>query len=342
MAKFTVVGGPTSLERHNQRLQAYRIRQAFIDGAKNSSQRNGRPAMNGNFVYAPTNATTGSLTYIDNIAKSYPGWMRDEIGRAFTSGQASGGNLYGSDLGWAAAEYAQNRMLAMRQPKKKKEDNSTWDSDPKNKAATPGQDNTKDPNEAATGATPTNNATSTTSVNASESVDKGGKPGGKSAKPGEVDEAIRKTKDYFNKYGSKTDYGSLTKVTLSPKAIDGMTGGSVKATNKGFDKFAKTDLGIGSDGAKIAHSVILSSGVSEEQAITLSSVIDNWDNDSFIASIPSVELSMAISSLTAKLRSGTHTDRDLKLLAALKKRIMKVSGDTEVSKAGTSVANALN
>lgn len=324
MAKFTVVGGPTGLERHNQRMQAYRIRQAFIDGAKNSSQRNGRTAMNGNFVYAPTNATTGSMIYVNNIAKTHPGWTRDEIGRAFTYGQETGGNLYGSDLGWAAAEYAQNRMLAMRQPKKKKEDNSTWDSDPKNKAATPGQDNTKDPNKAATG------------------TDKDGNQSSKSAKPVEAGEAIRKTKDYFNKYDGKTDYGSLTKVTLSPKAIDGMTGGSLKANNKGFDKFAKTDLGIDSDGAKIAHSVIQSSGVSEEQAITLSSVIDNWDNDGFIAGIPTNELSVAVSSLTAKLRSGTHTERDLKLLAALKKRIMKVTGDSEVAKAGTSVANALN
>ena len=341
MSKFTVVGGPTSLERHNQMLQAYRIRQAFIDGAKNSSQRSGRPAMNGNFMVAPTNATTGSMTYVNNISKNYPGRMRDEIGRAFTSGQETGGNLYGSDLGWAAAEYAQNRMLAMRQPKKKKEDNSTWDSDPKNKTATPGQDNTRAPNATTETATPTNNNASTSRPAASDNAGKDEKPSSK-PKPGDVNEAVRKTKDYFNKYGGKTDYGALTKVTLSPKAIDETTSRQFKADNKGFDKFAKTDLGIGSDGAKIAHSVILSSGVSEEQAITLSSVIDNWDNDGFIAGIPTNELSVAVSSLTAKLRSGTHTERDLKLLAALKKRIMKVSGDTEVSKAGTSVANALN
>lgn len=341
MAKFTVVGGPTGLERHNQRMQAYRIRQAFIDGAKNSSQRSGRPAMNGNFMVAPTNATTGSMTYVNNISKNYPVRMRDEIGRAFTSGQETGGNLYGSDLGWAAAEYAQNRMLAMRQPKKKKEDNSTWDSDPKNKAATPGQDNTKAPNATTETTTPANNDAVITRPAASDNAGKDEKPSSK-PKPGDVNEAVRKTKDYFNKYDSKAGYGSLTTVTLNPKALDETANRSFKANNKGFDKFAKSDLGIESNGAKIAHSVILSSGVSEEQAITLSSVIDNWDNDNFIASIPSSSISTAISSLTAKLRSGTHTDRDLKLLAALKKRIMKVTGDNEVSNAGSSVANALN
>lgn len=338
MASFTVIGGPSTLERHKEMLRRYRIRQAYIDGAKHSENRNGRMAMSNFMTFAPTAPGTSRI-YTENVLRSYPGWVRDEVGRAFKEGQESGGNLYGSDLGWAAANYADSRIAARRADtkKKKKEDNSTYDSARNTNAITPGQDNTK-----ASDAS-TSNATSATSPDAEDkNADKGGKPSGKTSKPGEVEDAVRKTWEYFNRYGGKTDYGSLTTLSLNPKALDETTSGSLKANNKGFDKFAKTDLGINSGGAKIAHSVILSSGVSEEQAITLSSVIDNWDNDGFIASIPSVELSTAISSLTAKLRSGTHTDRDLKLLAALKKRIMKVSGDTEVSKAGTSVANALN
>lgn len=330
MARFTVVGGPSTLEQHKKMLQEYRIRQAYIDGAKTSSSRSGRPAMNSNFMtFAPTNSTSGSRLYTKNVLRNQPAWVSDEVGRAFREGAMSGGMLYGSDLGWSAAEYAENRLTA-RKSATKKEDNSTWGSDP-NKSYTTGRPKGKKDEIVEAGqstAAPTTPAATTTLTSPT------------SATPPTA--SSENTSGKSRPAASKTDVtdnaaGAIKPGELAPKQAE-PTAPRVSA----FDKFAKSDLGISNGGLKTAHSLVSSSGVSTGQAVVLTSVLDNWDNDGFISSIPPDELSQAISSLTAKVQAGAHTEHDLKILKALTDRVNKVEASRAKARAGAAVAEALN
>lgn len=332
MARFTVVGGPSTLEQHKKMLQEYRIRQVYIDGAKTSSSRSGRPAMNSNFMtFAPTNSTTGSRLYTKNVLRNQPAWVSDEVGRAFREGAMSGGRLYGSDLGWSAAEYAENRLTA-RRSSAKKEDNSTWNSDP-NKSYTTGRPKGKKDEivEAGQSTPPTTPASTTTPTTSTDTA---------SATP--PTEPSENTSGKTRSATAKTDVtdnaaGAIKPGELAPKQAE-PTAPRVSA----FDKFAKSDLGISNGGLKTAHSLVSSSGVSTGQAVVLTSVLDNWDNDGFISSIPPDELSQAISSLTAKVQAGAHTEHDLKILKALTDRVNKVEASRAKARAGAAVAEALN
>lgn len=328
MARFTVVGGPSTLEQHKKMLQEYRIRQAYIDGAKTSSSRSGRPAMNSNFMtFAPTNSTSGSRLYTKNVLRNQPAWVSDEVGRAFREGAMSGGMLYGSDLGWSAAEYAENRLTA-RKSATKKEDNSTLDSGP-NKSNTAGRPKgKKDEVVAGQSTAPTTPATPTT--------------------PTPPTSATSPTEPYENTSGKTRS--ATTKADVSDHATSAIKPGELSPKQaeptaprvSAFDKFAKSDLGISNGGLKTAHSLVSSSGVSTGQAVVLTSVLDNWDNDGFISSIPPDELSQAISSLTAKVQAGAHTEHDLKILKALTDRVNKVEASRAKARAGAAVAEALN
>ena len=241
----------------------------------------------------------------------------------------SGGMLYGSDLGWSAAEYAENRLTARRSATKK-EDNSTWNSDP-NKSNTIGRpkgkkdeiieagQSTAAPTTPTTPTTPTPPTSATSPTTSSENTS--GKPRLADTKTDVTDNAA----------------GAIKPGELAPKQVE-PTAPRVSA----FDKFAKSDLGISNGGLKTAHSLVSSSGVSTGQAVVLTSVLDNWDNDGFISSIPPDELSQAISSLTAKVQAGAHTEHDLKILKALTDRVNKVEASRAKARAGAAVAEALN
>ena len=321
MARFTIIGGPSVAERYRQRMIEKHIRQAYTDGAKTSSDRNGRPVA----------GTTVPHIYTENVLRNYPAWVRDEVGRARIEGAMSGGMLYGSNLDLSAAEYAENRLIARRAAAMKKEDNATWDSDP-NKSNTVGRPK-GEKDEAVAGqstapTTPITPNTLTTPTSASSDTSPTASSENTSGKPRS---ATPKT-DVSDRAASAIKPGEL-----SPKQAE-QTAPKVSA----FDKYAKSDLGISNGGLKTAYSLVSSSGVSTGQAVILTSVLDNWDNDGFISSITPDELFQAISSLKAKVQAGSHTEHDLKILRALTDRVNKVEASRAKARAGAAVAEALN